>query len=155
MNTDILVKRPRGRQKTHGLTKHLLYGVWRAMRDRCQNEKHEYYKNYGGRGITVCAEWINDFKAFYDWAIANGWKEGLELDRKKNNGNYEPSNCRFVTRVVNSRNRRSNLVFEYMGRSQSVAEWAEDIGIDYSVLYREIRKSKKENPADILHRLIQ
>lgn len=140
-------------RKSHGLSNHLLYGVWCAMRDRCRNKKHEYYPHYGGRGISVCEEWLNNFQAFYDWAI-DKWAKGLEIDRINNDGNYEPSNCRFVHHRTNSRNRRSNLVFEYMGRSQSAVEWAEDMDVDYSLLYREIKKSKKETPAEILHRLI-
>ena len=153
MNTNLPLKNAPGRQKTHGLSDHLLYGVWNAMKDRCVNKKSKYYKHYGGRGISVCKEWVKDFKKFYDWAIGT-WRKGLDIDRINNDGNYEPSNCRFVSRCTNSRNRRSNIVFEYMGRSQTITEWAEDMEIDYAKLYIEIKKSKKETPAEILHRFI-
>ncbi len=78
-----------------------LYSVWAQMRYRAK-----HHPDYAGRGIIVCDEW-NSFHTFYDWAIANGYKQGLEIDRRDNDGNYSPSNCRWVTRVVNGRNRRT------------------------------------------------
>ncbi len=82
-----------------------LYGVWGSMKKRCYTSTCEAYKYYGGRGIRICEEWKNNFKKFYEWAIKNGHKRGLTLDRRNNDGNYEPSNCRFVTRVENNRNK--------------------------------------------------
>lgn len=96
---------------THGMSKkHLLYRVWDQIKDRCNNPNHKFYQNYGGRGIHICDEWRNDFKSFYDWSICNGYERGLEIDRKNNDGSYEPSNCRWVTRKVNCNNRRSRKV---------------------------------------------
>lgn len=92
----------------HGGTYTKLYGVHSYMKGRCYRKTGKDYKNYGGRGITVCEEWKNDFKVFRDWAMTNGYKEGLQLDRRNNNGNYEPSNCRFVSHTVNNQNRRDN-----------------------------------------------
>lgn len=92
---------------THRLYKNPLYSVWSAMRERCSNSAISMYYLYGGRGITVCDEWTKDFKPFYDWAMANGWQKGLQLDRINNDGNYEPSNCRLVTPKINARNRRT------------------------------------------------
>lgn len=85
-----------------------LLNVWNAMKQRCFNPRCRIYPHYGGRGITVCEEWKapNGFWAFQDWAIAAGWAEGLTLDRTNNDGNYDPRNCRFVTRTENLRNRR-------------------------------------------------
>ena len=91
------------------MTKHaFLYSVYHAMKQRCFNPKCKIFPHYGARGITVCDEWSapNGVYAFTDWAIAAGWQEGLTLDRINNDGNYEPSNCRFVTRAENLRNRR-------------------------------------------------
>lgn len=90
-----------------------LYNVWVGMRDRCNNPNNNSYKNYGGRGITVCSEW-NDFKAFYDWAMANGYDENAKrgkctIDRIDNNGNYEPSNCRWVDMHFQNTNTRRYL----------------------------------------------
>lgn len=92
--------------RTHGLGKHPLYYTWHCMKKRCYNSENEGYKNYGGRGIMICDEWLNDFKVFYDWAMINGYKKGLEIDRRDNDGNYEPTNCRFVTRRKNALNQR-------------------------------------------------
>lgn len=91
---------------THGLSKHPLYSVWKDMKKRCYGTKSKYYHNYGGRGITVCEEWKTDFKAFYDWAIKNGHKEGLTIDRKDNDKGYSPNNCRWATRSMQSSNQR-------------------------------------------------
>lgn len=93
--------------KTHGLRNHKIYHAYNAMKSRVLNLKNKYYKSYGGRGITICNEWKNDFKAFYDWSIKNGYKEGLSIDRINNDGNYEPSNCRWATRNIQQRNTRA------------------------------------------------
>lgn len=82
-----------------------LYTRWRGMKNRCYNVHHKQYKDYGGRGIQICEEWLYNFRAFYDWAMANGFSEELEIDRIDNDGNYEPSNCRWVTHKVNVNNR--------------------------------------------------
>jgi hypothetical protein len=81
-----------------------IYILWGLMKSRCNNSKTEKYPRYGGRGITVCSEWADSYPAFHSWAISNGWSPGLELDREDNDGNYEPSNCRFVPHLVNVQN---------------------------------------------------
>ena len=90
----------------HGYARTKLYIAWAAMIQRVLNPKNTAYKNYGGRGITVCNEWLK-FIPFRDWALNNGYKEGLEINRIWNDGNYEPSNCDFVTAKENSRNQRT------------------------------------------------
>jgi len=94
----------------HGLHKHTLYVTWKNMKARCYNKSHKKYKDYGNRGITICDEWLNNVKCFYNFAISHGWEEGLTIDRIDNDGNYEPSNCRFVTCQVNSQNKRTTKV---------------------------------------------
>ena len=76
------------------------------MKNRCLNTNHPHYKDYGGRGIGVCDEWMHDFQAFYEWAMANGYRDDLTIDRIDNNGNYEPSNCRWTTMAVQRKNQR-------------------------------------------------
>lgn len=94
-----------GFRKTHGLNNHKLHRVWVKMRERCYYRKGVRYTDWGGRGIKVCDEWKSDFMTFYNWA-KDKWEEGLQIDRINNDGNYEPSNCRFVTAKENSLNRR-------------------------------------------------
>lgn len=87
----------------HGKSHHRLYVIYTNMKQRCYNENVPEYHVYGGRGITVCDEWKNSFEAFYEWAIANGYSDGLTIDRKDNDGNYESSNCQWITKSENSK----------------------------------------------------
>jgi hypothetical protein len=91
---------------THGESKTPLYRVWNAMRQRCDVESSQSYKDYGGRGITYCSSWM-EFIPFRDWALAAGYRVGLMLDREDNNGNYEPGNCRWATTAQSGVNRRT------------------------------------------------
>lgn len=124
-------------QKTiHGLSQHKLRSVWRNMLARCENSKAEGYKNYGGRGISVCEEW-HDLKIFSEWAFASGYHDGLTIDRKDVNGDYEPSNCCWVTMKVQCNNKRNNHYIKAYGETKTLAQWAETIGISSSlILYR-------------------
>lgn len=93
----------------YGLSKSRLYSIFRGMQKRIFYEKSISYKNYGGRGITICEEWKNDFMAFYNWAILNGYDDSLTIDRINNDGNYEPSNCRWATKKQQSENKRPRI----------------------------------------------
>lgn len=119
----------------YGQSRHPLRGVWYHMNERCYNPKAIAYKDYGGRGITICDEWKNDFMKFFYWALDNGYAKGLEIDRTNNNGNYEPPNCTFVTTFQNCRNRRSNINITYQGRTQILKDWAIELGINYKRLH--------------------
>lgn len=110
----------------HGGKGTKLFHVWKSMRRRCRSIGCRAYKNYGGRGITLCEEWANSFVAFRQWAISNGYASGLQIDRKNNNDGYNPSNCRFVTCKQNNRNRRDNVFVNAFEESKTIAEWAED-----------------------------
>ena len=94
--------------KTHGLRSTKLYKIWTSMKDRVLNIKTPHYINYGGRGISICDEWKDDFMSFYTWAMTNGYEEnkGLSNDRIDNDGNYCPENCRWTTRIIQNRNQR-------------------------------------------------
>lgn len=93
---------------THGLTNNRLYNIWRGMKYRCYNSLHPKYKYYGGRGIIVYDEWMHSPQAFIDWSMNTGYNSTLEIDRIDNDGNYEPSNCRWVTHKENCNNKRNN-----------------------------------------------
>ena len=90
----------------HDKTYETLVRRWFSMKSRCYDKHNPAYKNYGGRGIKVCDEWLYNFENYYYWCINNGYKKELEIDRTNNDGNYEPSNCRFVTKKENCNNRR-------------------------------------------------
>jgi hypothetical protein len=102
-----------------------LYRVWAWMLSRCRNPNVIGWKNYGGRGIRVCDEW-RTFAPFAAWAETNQYAPGLELDRKDNDGDYCPANCRWVSRIVNARNKRTSRKVTAFGESKTLAEWAED-----------------------------
>ena len=89
----------------HGYFGTKVYKLWSTIKYRCYNKNYKYFNRYGGRGIIVCTEWINDPLMFINWAMKNGYKDGLTIDRINNDGNYEPSNCRFVSQQINNLNR--------------------------------------------------
>ena len=113
-------------KRRHGGYGTRLYRIWTGIKDRCCNERCSDFVNYMGRGIGVCEEWKNSFPTFRKWALENGYTKELQIDRKDNGGDYEPSNCRWVSFKTNSRNTRANLIIEAFGESKCVAEWLED-----------------------------
>lgn len=111
---------------SHGQTDSRINRIWRAMKTRCSNPRTVGYANYGGRGIAVCREWKESFVAFRDWSIANGYADTMEIDRKDNDGNYEPSNCRWVTHKKNANNKRNNCIVTAFGETKPLGEWMRD-----------------------------
>lgn len=127
--------------KTHGETGTRLFSVWNNMRRRCSDTKNRQFCDYGGRGIKVCEAW-KSFIAFRDWATANGYTDGLQIDRIDNDGNYEPGNCRFVTMFVQANNKRNNVRISAFGETKTSSQWAADarcVVTQAVILYR-IRK---------------
>ena len=114
-----------------------LYKIWGNMCNRCPNPNNPAWHRYGGRGITVCDEW-KSFECFRDWAKANGYSESLTIDRKDNNGGYNPTNCRWVDNFTQANNKQNNRLIEYNGEIKTVAEWANIVNIPYKTLYRRI-----------------
>lgn len=122
------------RFKKHGLKNHRLYGVRIKIISRCQNINDKDYKNYGGRGIKIYDEWLNDFMSFYNWAIENGYKEGLTIERIDVNGNYEPSNCTFIENKNQSLNWRRSLKYTYNGETKDIRYFANKYNVNYYAL---------------------
>ena len=118
----------RGQFVKHGLSRHPLHNKWISMKQRCYNPNHIGYHNWGGRGIGVCDEWRDDFQAFYDWCVMNGWKKGLDIDRIDNDKDYSPENCRFITRRVNLNNTRKNRYIEFDGKRMTISQWGLYLG---------------------------
>ncbi|MBV7505644.1 hypothetical protein KW850_10290 [Bacillus sp. sid0103] len=118
----------------HGLSKTRIHGLWRKVIDRCTNPNASNYHNYGGRGISICHEWRTDFMNFYSWAIDNGYQEGLSLERIDVNGNYEPSNCKWIELREQCRNKRDTKYAELNGVTKPLIEWAEIYGIPYKTI---------------------
>lgn len=119
---------------THGMTGTHLYRCYRQMLNRCYNTNIDHYHMYGGRGITVCKEWKYDYTAFKEWALGNGYQEGLSLDRIDVNGNYEPSNCRWIALEDQCHNKRQSRHYAYKGKVQDIAQWAKEYGLKYATL---------------------
>lgn len=130
---------------SHGLSKTPIYLVWRAMLQRCENPNNKDYKDYGGRGIKVYNEW-HDVNVFYTWAINNGYQEHLTINRIDNDGNYEPTNCNWVTRKEQANNRRGNVVISYNGETHTQTEWLEILGISKNTYKDRLSRNwSKEN----------
>jgi hypothetical protein len=128
------------RNKTHGLSKHPLYKVWKGIKGRCYDCKNISYKYYGLKGIKMCKEWLEDFKSFYNWAISSGWEKRMQIDRRDYKGDYEPNNCRIVTPEYNNRNKSDNRILEFNGEKMCVSEWAKKVGISRSLISDRINK---------------
>lgn len=127
--------------KKHGMSRKRIYNVYYDMLGRCKNPSFAGYKNYGGRGIKVCEEWNNSFVSFYKWAIENGYTDNLMIDRIDVDGNYEPSNCRFVPRKQQMNNKTNSHYMTYKGETHTMAEWSEITGIRYTTLKSRINRS--------------
>lgn len=124
---------------THGKTNTRMYGIWCGMKDRCFNPNVCQWEYYGGRGITVCDEWKHDFQAFYDWSMAHGYEEHLSIDRIDVNGNYEPSNCRWITLDEQKRNRRDTVYIMEDGVKVPISVICEKYGIYKTFVWRKVK----------------
>lgn len=118
-----------GHLKTHGMKNTRIYRTWRSMKDRCTNKNCSNYNRYGGRGITVCDEWKNDFKNFYNWAMENGYSDELTIDRMNVNGDYCPENCRWVSILEQNYNKRNNIIISVYGERLTIKEISEKYNI--------------------------
>ena len=123
---------------THHSTKTRLYGKWRGMKHRCSETNTEKRKYYADRGITVCDEWRDSFEAFRDWALANGYRDDLTIDRIDNDGNYCPENCRWVTTAEQNMNRSCTRIITHNAQTHTLGEWSKITGIAYDKLRKRI-----------------
>ena len=119
----------------HGLSNHPLYSIWHDMKRRCTDDRRASYKNYGGRGIKVCKAWTDHFAAFYEWAIENGYRKGLTIERIDNNDGYNPSNCTWADRQTQNRNTRHCCYVTIEGDRMTLSEAADRFNIPYNTIH--------------------
>ena len=129
--------------KKHGKTRSRLFVIWSGIKSRCTYEKNIEYKNYGGRGITVCDEWAKDFMTFYNWSMANGYQDNLTIDRIDNDKGYYPDNCRWVTMREQQNNRKNNRKIMYENKEYTVSKLSEKLNIPYATLLWRINNGWK------------
>lgn len=126
--------------KTHGMSNTKMYRSWYNMKLRCYEPTARHYQDYGGRGIVVCDEWLNDFLKFFNWAIRNGYREDLTIDRIYVNGNYEPNNYRWSNLKEQANNKRTNVTITIDGETRTLKQWSEKYNINYQTLWYRINK---------------
>lgn len=139
----------------HGGVNTRLYSIYKNVKARCYQPTARHYDCYGGRGISVCDEWLeeNGFENFKTWALGNGYADNLTLDRIDPNGNYEPSNCRWITRKEQGNNRRNTIYIVINGNTKPLAIWCDEYGIDKGTAYGRYKRGWK--PEDIFTKPIQ
>lgn len=126
----------------HKMSRTRPYEIWQGMKKRCYNPNDARYDRYGGRGITVCDEWREDFSAFYSWALANGYADNLTIDRIDNNKGYSPDNCRWADAETQCRNRSSNIKITIGNATKTLTEWCEIFEIDYTTVRARYNNNK-------------
>lgn len=117
-----------------------LYAVWNGIKQRCNNPNNSSFHNYGGRGIKICDSWANCYENFYEWAMNNGYKKGMQIDRINNDGNYEPKNCRFVNREIQANNKRNIKLYTINGVTKSMPQWCREYKQDYYLVRQRVSK---------------
>jgi hypothetical protein len=128
------------KNKKYDVVSKRLYRCYANIKTRCTNKKQDPYNRYVNRGIDMCEEWKNSYVVFQDWAIKNGYAENLTIDRIDNDGNYEPSNCRWVDRKTQSNNRRTNLILKYNGEEDTLSNWSDKLQIPYHYIQYRVYK---------------
>ena len=134
------LRKEKSSHTTHGKTGTRIHDTWRSMKRRCYTKSHKEYERYGGRGITVCDEWKDKFECFYEWAMQNGYNDNLTIDRINVNGNYEPSNCRWITIKEQQNNRRNNHYITYNGETLTAIQFAKKYNMNNSTLITRLNR---------------
>lgn len=124
---------------THGKTNTRLHNIWSGMKERCYNQNCEKYHLYGGRGVSICDEWKNSFETFYSWAITNGYKEGLSIDRIDNQKGYFPENCRWLTQAEQMRNTTVNHWLTCNGKTMVLMDWAKELNLSETTILKRLK----------------
>lgn len=125
---------------SHGKSYTRLYREWIGIKKRCYNINSKNYYLYGAEGKAVCDEWLNDFNAFYDWSMNNGYADDLTIERKDGTKGYSPDNCCWATPKEQANNRRTNRLITRNGKTQTMKQWAEEIGLPYYIVSSRINK---------------
>lgn len=126
----------------YGDSRERIHNIWYLIKFRCEDPASPSFHNYGGRGIRMCEEWsdgITGYFKFKEWSLNNGYREGLSIDRINNNGDYSPENCRWVDTYTQGNNKRNNVLIEYGGRTQTLSQWARELGVPTKNLHNRIR----------------
>lgn len=129
LNKEVASSQNQIRKMTHGLSGTPIYTVWQSMIRRCCDAKVKMYPRYGGRGIRVCKDWMGSFESFFEWAAANGYRRGLTIDRKDNDGDYCPQNCRWATPLEQGNNRSNNRLITIGCVTKTASQWAHENNI--------------------------
>lgn len=125
---------------THGQSRTSIYKIWYGMKGRCYTKSNTCYPRYGAKGITVCKEWLDDPEAFIKWALANGYKKGLSIDRIDGTKGYSPDNCRFITQSEQMRNISCNVKITRNGATKILADWAKETGIHRDTIEARLKR---------------
>lgn len=137
-------KRMEKENTTHGYSKRnkvsRLYRIWGGMKERCNTPSATGYEIYGGRGIKVCPEWRDSFEAFQDWALANGYRDDLTIERNDTDGDYCPENCRWATQKEQQNNRSNNRLLTHNGKTMTITQWAEATGLHRPTITRRLKR---------------
>lgn len=124
----------------HGKSKTRLFRIWSHIKVRCYDCKNNNYSRYGGRGIKMCDDWRENFMAFYNWSISNGYSDELSIDRIDNNGNYSPDNCRWATQKMQANNTSKNHYITHNGETHTISEWSDITGIKQNTITYRLKR---------------
>jgi len=128
----------------HHMSNTKIYGIWKGIKSRCFNKNHIHYDKYGGRGVSICDEWLV-FENFYSWSIKSGYKEGLSIDRIDNDVNYCPENCRWADQTIQNSNKRNNVIVDYHGEKYTLSSLSRKVGINRKTLKNRLSTLFDEN----------
>ena len=137
-------KRPCSKYSTqNGLSRSRQYIIWSNMKRRCYCETDKYYEVYGGKGITICDEWKDNFLSFYEWSLKTGFADGLTIDRIDNSKGYSPDNCRWVSIETQANNRTNNHIVSYHGQSDTLVNMCRELNVNPKTIYGRMKHNRR------------